>query len=39
MTPMIEALLVVGIACGVVAAFGFYWGKREREAWRTRHRQ
>lgn len=39
MTPMIEALLAVGIACGIVAAFGFYWAKREREEWRARHRQ
>ena len=39
MTPMIEALLWVGIACGIAAAFGFHWAKREREEWRSRHRQ
>lgn len=39
MTPMMEALLAVGIFCGIVAAFGFYWAKREREERRARHRR
>jgi hypothetical protein len=39
MTPMMQALLVVVIFCAIVAAFGFYWAKREREEWRARHRR
>lgn len=36
---MMMALLAVAITCGIVAAWGFYWAKREREEWRARHRQ
>ena len=39
MTPMIQALLVVGIFCAIVAAFGFHWAKQERDEWRARHRR
>ena len=39
MTAMIQALLVVGLACAIVAAWGFYWAKRERKERRARHRQ
>lgn len=39
MTPVIEAVLVVGIVCGIVAAFGFHWAKREQEERRARHRR
>jgi nitrogen fixation-related uncharacterized protein len=35
---MMKALVVVAITCAIVAAWGFYWAKREREGWRPRHR-
>jgi len=36
---MMQALLVVGIFLAIVAAWGFYWAKREREGWRPPHRR
>ena len=34
-----EAELFVFGACAIVAAFGFYWKKKEDEDWRARHRR
>lgn len=31
MTPLMQALLAVAITCAIVAAWGFYWAKREHE--------
>ena len=39
MTPVMEAYLIVFAACGVVAAFGFYWAKQEREERLAQRRQ
>ena len=39
MTPVFEAYIAVFIVCGIVAAYGFYWKKREREEWEARRRK
>lgn len=36
---MLRGYVAALIACVIVAAWGFYWAKREREGWRPRHRQ
>lgn len=39
MDPLMQALLGVAITCAIVAGFGFYWKKREREEWQARRRK
>ncbi len=34
-----EALLAVATTCAIVAGFGFYWKKQEREEWEARRRK
>ena len=38
MTAVTQAVLVVAGVCAIVAAWGLYWAKREREERRTRAR-
>jgi len=39
MDPVMEAMLAVAIACAIVAAYGFYLKKRERQEWEARRRK
>ena len=39
MDPLMEALAVVAVTCAIVALYGFYWKRREREEWEARRRK